>query len=168
MSEKQYDYSKRDVDSRSKSFRIDVNNPQEGQSGPEAYKIIGETDDGVKVSQSLSQTGLFRITSEGTMEIVGGSKNKPKGLDIRILCTKGDIAIQADSGFLRLYGNNIILDTPGTLTLGGSKIKIGNSMTSGVTIQGSEVQVETQETNIKLKSGFGIADFFKGLLGLDI
>ena len=81
MSEKQYDYSKRDVDSRSKSFRIDVNNPQEGQSGPEAYKIIGETDDGVKVSQSLSQTGLFRITSEGTMEIVGGSKNKPKGLD---------------------------------------------------------------------------------------
>ena len=36
MSEKQYDYSKRDVDSRSKSFRIDVNNPQEGQSGPEA------------------------------------------------------------------------------------------------------------------------------------
>ena len=168
MAEKQSDYSQRDVDSRSQSFRIDVNNPQEGQSGPEAYKIIGETDDGVKVCQSLSQNGLFRITSEGTMEIVGGSKNKPKGLDIRILCTKGDIAIQADSGFLRLYGNNIILDTPGTLTLGGSKIKIGNSMTSGVTIQGSEVQVETQQTNVKLKSGGGILETFKKILGLDI
>src|SRR6056300_1408419 len=100
MQEKEKDYSKRDVDSRSKCFRIDTGNPQEGQAGPEYFKIIGETADGKIFTQSLAANGMLRITNEGTIDIVAGSKNEADGLDIRIFAAKGSISINADKGNL--------------------------------------------------------------------
>ena len=43
MAEKEKDYSKRDFDCRSKSFKIDVNNPQEGQCVPDLCEVCKET-----------------------------------------------------------------------------------------------------------------------------
>jgi hypothetical protein len=160
------DYSKRDVDARSKSFKIDVNNPQEGQSGPEMFKIIGETPDGSIFTQSLSANGLLRITNEGTTEIVGGSKNEPDGVDIRIYASKGSITINADKGNLQLKGKNIFIETPGTFSVLAQKIQLGNDMTRSVNVQGFDAQLKAQDTNIKTKGGMGLLDTFLNLVGL--
>jgi len=160
------DYSKRDVDSRSKSFKIDVNNPQEGQSGPEMFKIIGETPDGSIFTQSLAANGLLRITNEGTTEIVGGSKNEPDGVDIRIYASKGSITINADKGNLQLKGKNIFIETPGTFSVLAQKIQLGNDMTRSVNVQGFDAQLKAQDTNIKTKGGMGLLDTFLNLVGL--
>ena len=160
------DYSKRDVDSRSKSFKIDVNNPQEGQSGPEMFKIIGETPDGSIFTQSLAANGLLRITNEGTTEIVGGSKNEPDGVDIRIYASKGSITINADKGNLQLKGKNIFIKTPGTFSVLAQKIQLGNDMTRSVNVQGFDAQLKAQDTNIKTKGGMGLLDTFLNLVGL--
>jgi hypothetical protein len=167
MAEKEKDYSQRDFDSRTKSFRIDVNNPQEGQAGPEVFKIMGETPDGKIFTQSLATNGLLRITNEGTTEIVGGSKNEPEGIDIRIFAAKGDIAINADKGNLRIYGKNIFFETPGTFNVLAQKIQLGNSMTRSVNLEGFDTQLKAQTGNIKVKGALGLLDFFKSLLGLD-
>ncbi len=161
------DYSKRDVDARSKSFKIDVNNPQEGQSGPEMFKIIGETPDGSIFTQSLAANGLLRITNEGTTEIVGGSKNEPDGVDIRIYASKGSIAINADKGNLQIKGKNIFFETPGTFSVLAQKLQLGNSMTRSINIEGFDTQLKSQDGNIKTKGANGLIDFFKSLLGLD-
>jgi hypothetical protein len=160
------DYSKRDVDARSKSFKIDVNNPQEGQSGPEMFKIIGETPDGSIFTQSLAANGLLRITNEGTTEIVGGSKNEPDGVDIRIYASKGSITINADKGNLQLKGKNIFIETPGTFSVLAQKIQLGNDMTRSVNVQGFDAQIKAQDTNIKTKGGMGLLDTFLNLVGL--
>jgi hypothetical protein len=160
------DYSKRDVDARSKSFKIDVNNPQEGQSGPEMFKIIGETPDGSIFTQSLAANGLLRITNEGTTEIVGGSKNEPDGVDIRIYASKGSITINADKGNLQLKGKDIFIETPGTFSVLAQKIQLGNDMTRSVNVQGFDVQLKAQDTNIKTKGGMGLLDTFLNLVGL--
>tara|TARA_B100002019_G_scaffold46759_1_gene39406 strand:- start:407 stop:904 length:498 start_codon:yes stop_codon:yes gene_type:complete len=160
------DYSKRDVDARSKSFKIDVNNPQEGQSGPEMFKIIGETPDGSIFTQSLAANGLLRITNEGTTEIVGGSKNEPDGVDIRIYASKGSITINADKGNLQLKGKNIFIETPGTFSVLAQKIQLGNDMTRSVNVQGFDAQLKAQDTNIKTKGGMGLLDTFLNLVGL--
>jgi len=167
MPEKEKDYSKRDFDCRSKSFKIDVNNPQEGQSGPEMFKIIGETPDGKMFTQSLAANGMLRITNEGSTEIVAGSKNEPEGVDIRIFAARGDIGINADKGNLRLYGKNIFIETPGTFSVLAQKIQLGNSMTRSVNIQGFQTELKSQDGNIKTKGDNGLIDFFKSLLGLD-
>ena len=165
MSEK--NYGARDIDSRGKSFRIDVNNPEEGQSGPEMFKIIGETPDGNIFTQSLAANGLLRITNEGTTEIVGGSKNEPDGVDIRIYASKGSIAINADKGNLQIKGKNIFFETPGTFNVLAQKIQLGNSMTRSINLQGFDTQLQSQDGNIKTKGANGLLDFFKSLLGLD-
>jgi hypothetical protein len=160
------DYSKRDVDARSKSFKIDVNNPQEGQSGPEMFKIIGETPDGSVFTQSLAANGLLRITNEGTTEIVGGSKNEPDGVDIRIYASKGSITINADKGNLQLKGKNIFIETPGTFSVLAQKIQLGNDMTRSVNVQGFDAQLKAQDTNVKIKGGMGLLDTFLNMVGL--
>ena len=167
MPEKEKDYSKRDFDCRSKSFKIDVNNPQEGQAGPEMFKIIGETPDGKMFTQSLAANGMLRITNEGTTEIVAGSKNEAEGVDIRIFAAKGDIGINADKGNLRIYGKNIFFETPGTFNILAQKIQLGNSMTRSINIQGFQTELKSQDGNIKTKGPNGLLDFFKSLLGLD-
>jgi len=167
MAEKEKDYSKRDFDCRSKSFKIDVNNPQEGQAGPEMFKIIGETPDGKMFTQSLAANGMLRITNEGTTEIVAGSKNEAEGVDIRIFAAKGDIGINADKGNLRIYGKNIFFETPGTFNILAQKIQLGNSMTRSINIQGFQTELKSQDGNIKTKGANGLLDFFKSLLGLD-
>ena len=160
-------YGARDVDSRTKSFKIDVNNPQEGQSGPEVFKIIGETPDGNIFTQSLAVNGLLRITNEGTTEIVGGSKNEPDGVDIRIYASKGSIAINADKGNLQIKGKNIFFETPGTFSVLAQKIQLGNDMTRSVNVQAFDTQLKSQDGNIKTKGANGLLDFFKSLVGLD-
>ena len=159
-------YGNRDLDSRSKSFRIDVNNPEAGQSGPEVFKIIGETPDGNIFTQSLAVNGLLRITNEGTTEIVGGSKNEPDGVDIRIYASKGSITINADKGNLQLKGKNIFIETPGTFSVLAQKIQLGNDMTRSVNVQGFDAQIKAQDTNIKTKGGMGLLDTFLDLVGL--
>ena len=167
MPEKEKDYNKRDFDCRTKSFRIDVNNPQEGQCGPEMFKIIGETPDGNIFTQSLATNGMLRITNDGTTEIVAGSKNEPDGLDIRIYASKGSIAINADKGNLQIKGKNIFFETPGTFNVLAQKIQLGNSMTRSINIEGFDTQLKSQDGNIKTKGANGLLDLFKSLLGLD-
>ena len=167
MPEKEKDYNKRDFDCRTKSFRIDVNNPQEGQCGPEMFKIIGETPDGNIFTQSLATNGMLRITNDGPTEIVAGSKNEPDGLDIRIYASKGSIAINADKGNLQIKGKNIFFETPGTFNVLAQKIQLGNSMTRSINIEGFDTQLKSQDGNIKTKGANGLLDFFKSLLGLD-
>ena len=130
------------------------------------FKIIGETPDGSIFTQSLAANGLLRITNEGTTEIVGGSKNEPDGVDIRIYASKGSITINADKGNLQLKGKDIFIETPGTFSVLAQKIQLGNDMTRSVNVQGFDVQLKAQDTNIKTKGGMGLLDTFLNLVGL--
>ena len=103
-------WGQRQCDSRGPKFRIDVNNPQMGCDGTNVYLMYAVTDNKEKHFQALSESGVYRLHNEKTIEIVGGSKNKTSDTGVKILSDKGDITITVNNGDVRIKGGNIILE----------------------------------------------------------
>ena len=163
---KEKDYSQRYYDFKSKSYKLDVNNPEDGQAGLECYKILSETDDGFKVSQSYSQTGLFRITNDGHMEISAGSKTEADKIDIRISCIRGGIAINADRGAILIKGKSVVFDIAGEFAVNAQSIQMGNNKTRKVNIEGFETNLSSEGGSLIGKNSLSLTNFFKKILGL--
>lgn len=163
---KEKDYSQRYYDFKSKSYKLDVNNPEDGQAGLECYKIISETDDGFKMSQSYSQTGLFRITNDGHMEISAGSKAEADKIDIRISCMRGGIAINADRGAILIKGKSLVFDIAGEFAVNAQSIQMGNNKTRKVNIEGFETNLSSEGGSLLGKNSLSLTNFFKKILGL--
>jgi len=100
----------RDIDSRGSKFRIDVNNPQEGTDGPNAYIQYGVTENRDRQFSALSESGIYRLHNEKSMEIVAGSKNSKSDQTIKLQSASGDITITVlENGQVKIRASSIVL-----------------------------------------------------------
>ena len=137
----------RRLDSKGPMFRIDVNNPQMGAAGPNTYLQYAVTDNKDKQFSALSESGVYRLHNERTIEVVAGSKISGSDTSVKISSVEGDITItvmgngqvkiaggsvivQADEDIDLKAGRNITLNAASTVTLKGTKVQavglIGN------------------------------------------
>ena len=98
-------WEQRVVDSRGPKFRLDVNNPQMGADGANVYLMYAVTDNKEKQFSALSESGVYRLHNERTIEVVSGSKNSPSDVGVKISSIKGDIHITVvKNGDIRISG----------------------------------------------------------------
>ncbi len=108
----------RDIDSRGSKFRIDVNNPQEGTDGPNAYIQYGVTENKDRQFSALSESGTYRLHNEKSMEIVAGSKNSKSDQTIKLTSANGDITITVlENGQVKIRGGSIVLQADDDINL---------------------------------------------------
>ena len=140
-------WEQRIIDSRGPKFRLDVNNPQMGADGPNTYLMYAVTDNKDKQFSALSESGVYRLHNERTIEVVAGSKNSGSDTSVKIRSVEGDVTItvigngqvkisggsvivQADEDIDLKAGRNITLNAASTVTLKGTKVQavglIGN------------------------------------------
>ena len=140
-------WEQRIIDSRGPKFRLDVNNPQMGADGPNTYLMYAVTDNKDKQFSALSESGVYRLHNERTIEVVAGSKNSGSDTSVKISSVEGDVTItvigngqvkisggsvivQADEDIDLKAGRNITLNAASTVTLKGIKVQavglIGN------------------------------------------
>ncbi len=112
----------RDIDSRGSKFRIDVNNPQEGTDGPNAYIMYGVTENRDRQFSALSESGTYRLHNEKSMEIVAGSKNSKSDQTIKLTSANGDITITVlENGQIKIRGSSIVLQADDDINLSAGR-----------------------------------------------
>ena len=123
------------VQSYGPKFRIDIGNPQMGESGSEVYNMYGVTNDGEVSMMGLSQNGMYHIYNDESIEIVAGQKASSTGIDIKIIGRNGDVCITAEkNGQVRIRASKIVLDADKDLTLNaGNNITINAGQKISVT-----------------------------------
>lgn len=169
---------RRFVESYGPNFRIDINNPQMGYSGPSVYDIYGVTDQEEKSNISLDHNGKLKFHSDRTMELVAGEQQSRDGnrdVDILIHTRNGDIAITANkNGEVRIGGKKIILDADDEIILqSGNETKVLSD--NGIQLCANSVDTKALTGNMiptsekwgsKVFSGSYVgADFIEDMFG---
>jgi hypothetical protein len=110
----------------SPNFRIDTGNPQMGLSGTSVYDLYAVTDNRDISLVGMTNSGMFHIYNDQSIEIIGGQKSASTGVDIIITGKNGDVWITAEkNGQVRIRGANIVVDADQNLTLrAGNNIKL--------------------------------------------
>ena len=157
---------------------IESNGPV-GVAGPLAYQLYSVTDKGAKWQQALHGSGLSSMEASHTLEIQTGSKNKQGQISYMAMAHNGDMCMTTENGWIRIHGQNIVLDASNEILLQGAKVTLGNA--NGTTEQteilgekiivnaGQEIRVVnskriTRESgNIFLKSRKGNLAFYGGI-----
>ena len=106
---------------------IESNGPV-GLGGPIAYQLYSVTDKGMKYQQALHASGLATIEADGTLEIQTGRKNKSGRVSYVAMAHHGDMCMTADNGWVRIKGQNIVLDASNEILIQGKKVTIGNAL----------------------------------------
>ena len=108
------------------NFLIETNGAV-GVAGQLKYQLYSVTDDGVVYQQALyGGNGLASIRAEKTLEVQTGIKNKGSDVSFTLMTHHGDVAVNADTGMVRIKGRNICIDATNQLTLQANKIQIGH------------------------------------------
>ena len=107
------------------NFLIETNGAV-GVAGQLKYQLYAVTDGGVKYQQALYGNGLSTIDADGTLEIMAGAKIKPGRVSFIAAALQGDAAINAEKGWVRIKGQNIVIDATNQLVLQANKIQIGH------------------------------------------
>ena len=111
-------WERRDIDSRGSKFRIDVNNPQIGARGPNAWLQYGVTDEKRKQFTALSEDGTFMVHNEKSIEVVAGSENNGSDTTVKIASAKGDITITVlENGQIKIKGGSVIIQADDDINL---------------------------------------------------
>ena len=153
-------WERRDIDSRGSKFRIDVNNPQTGARGPNAWVQYGVTDEEIQQFTALSQEGTFMVHNERTIEIVAGSKNSSSDTGIKISSAKGDITITVvENGDIRIKGGNIVLEADGDIDLKAGK-NISLNAGQNITLKGIKASASALLGNLVHASGSWIEKIY--------
>ena len=98
-----------------------------GVGGQLAYQLYSVTDKGVVYQQALHGSGLATINAEQTLEIQTGLKNKSGRISYFAMAHHGDMCMTASDGWIRIKGQNIVLDATNELLLQGKHIILGNA-----------------------------------------
>tara|TARA_B100000287_G_scaffold293284_1_gene276628 strand:- start:981 stop:1856 length:876 start_codon:yes stop_codon:yes gene_type:complete len=158
---------------------IESNGPV-GLGGAIAYQLYATTDkDRAKWQQALHASGLSTMEASHGLEIQTGKKNKKGDISFIAMAHNGDVCLNANSGWIRIKGKNIVLDATNELLLQGKSIVIGNAdkTTATTEILGKKVSINASKEvkivnskritrksgNIFLKSSAG--NVAAGLLG---
>ena len=112
----------RDIDSRGSKFRIDVNNPQVGEDGHNAYIMYGVTENKDRQFSALSESGTYRLHNEKSMEIVAGSKNSKSDQTIKLISANGNITISVlENGQVKIRASSIVLQADDDINLSAGR-----------------------------------------------
>ena len=148
-----------------------------GVAGPMVYQLYSVTDKGYKYQQALHGSGLASMDVDGTLEIQTGRKNKSGRVSYVAMAHHGDMCMTADNGWVRIKGQNIVLDASNEILIQGKKVTIGNAngttetteiLGKSIIINGSQEvivkkssRITKQNGNIYLKSS--VCEAFKGV-----
>ena len=133
-------WEQRVIDSRGPKFRIDVNNPQMGADGPNTYLQYAVTDNKDKQFSALSESGVFRLHNERTIEVVAGSKNSGSDTSVIIESIEGNIEITVmGNGQVKIAGGSVIVQADEDIDLKAGR-NINLNAASTVTLKGTKVQ----------------------------
>lgn len=117
----------RTIDLFGPQFLIETGSRAVGVGGQNVFNISSINDDGVRYTQSLTQTGLSKINAEGILQIESGIKqHSTEGVAFFACAHNGDMALSANKGWVRIKGRNIVLDATNKVVIKGQDIQIGN------------------------------------------
>ena len=125
-----------------------------GTPGRSAFSFMSTTDSNVKFVQAHTENGLTKFYSEGTMQFEAGSHPKmvsSYATAFAFIAHKGDFAINADKGAVRIEAKQIVLDASREIIIQSPKIRIGydiENKTKEIKIIGQEVDVQTKKGSL--------------------
>ena len=114
------------LDSFGPNLVIETNGPV-GVGGALAYQLYSTTEKGAKWQQALHGNGLSTMEASHTLEIQTGKKNKSGRVSFIAMAHHGDVCLNANSGWVRIKGKNIVIDATNQLLLQGKHITVGNA-----------------------------------------
>ena len=135
-------------------LQIESGNPVMGTPGRSAFSFMSTTDSNVKFVQAHTESGLTKFYSEGTMQFETGSHPKMvsnNATAFAFIAHRGDFAINADKGAVRVEAKQIVLDASREIVIQSPKIRIGYDIankTKDIKIIGQEVDIKTKKGNL--------------------
>ena len=132
---------------------IETGNPQVGTAGRTAFTMQSTTDEGIRFVQSHSESGMSKIMSEGMLQVETGafSSVNDDQTTFQFVAHKGDFAVNADKGCIKISGKQIVLDASREIVIQSPKIRIGYEQehkTKDIKILGQSVDVKCQKGNL--------------------
>lgn len=162
----------RDIFSLGPKFRIDMNNPQMGGNGSNVYSMYAITDNKDVSLCGLTEGGTYRIYNDRSVELIAGSKNTSKGIDIVIAGMNGDITITAmKNGAVRIKGKNVMIQADEDIDLKAGRNITFSSGSGRILMKGNKIDADALTGNIMegvLKGTFGSKVFEGSFVGADI
>ena len=135
-------------------LQIESGNPVMGTPGRSAFSFMSTTDSNVKFIQAHTESGLTKFYSEGTMQFEAGSHPKMvsnNATAFKFDAHKGDFAINAEKGLVRISGKQIVLEASREIVIQSPKIRIGyeeENKTKDVKIIGQEVDIRSKKGSL--------------------
>ena len=132
---------------------IETGNPQMGSAGRTAFTMQSTTDEGIRFVQSHSESGMSKIMSEGLLQVETGASSlvNDDQTTFQFIAHKGDFAVNADKGFVKIYGKQIVLEASLEVVIQAPRIRIGYEQehkTKDIKILGQSVDVKSQKGNL--------------------
>ena len=151
------------LDSFGPNLVIETNGPV-GVGGALAYQLYATTDKGAKWQQALHGNGLSTMEASHTLEIQTGKKNKSGRVSFIAMAHHGDVCLNANSGWVRIKGKNIVIDATNQLLLQGKHVMIGNAdkTTSDVQLLSRKIEINASK-EVKVTGGSKISKDSKNL-----
>ena len=153
---------------------IETGNPQMGMSGRDSFKMMSTTDSGIRFVQSHTESGTTKFGTEGQLQVEVGASDlvNDNQTTFQFITHKGDFAVNADAGHIKIYGKAVTIEASEQLVLQSPKIQIGYEQehkTKDIKILGQNVDIKSQKgtfADILLASSF--LKMFKGTLIADL
>ena len=132
---------------------IETGNPQMGSAGRTAFTMQSTTDEGLRFIQSHSESGMSKIMSEGMLQVETGASSlvNDDQTTFQFVAHKGDFAVNADKGHVKIYGKQIVLEASLEVVIQAPRIRIGYEQehkTKDIKILGQSVDVKSQKGNL--------------------
>ena len=132
---------------------IETGNPQIGSAGRTAFTMQSTTDEGIRFVQSHSESGMSKIMSEGMLQVETGASSlvNDDQTTFQFVAHKGDFAVNADKGCVKIYGKQIVLEASLEVVIQAPRIRIGYEQehkTKDIKILGQSVDVKSQKGNL--------------------
>jgi len=142
-------WERRDYTKWGYKYGLDINNPQMNGDGPAVYQWYGFTDN-KDVNLSLySESGMYSVLNDRSIEICAGGKNSPGEVDIQIAAKNGDITLTCmENGNIRIKGANIMIQADDDIDLlAGRNISL-KAKNGAVKLDGQSVDVNGLAGNL--------------------
>ena len=150
---------------------IETGNPQMGMPGRDAFKMMSTTDQGIRFVQSHTESGMSKYMTEGSLQVEVGDSSLVNNdqTTFQFITHKGDFAVNADAGHIKIYGKAITIEASEQLVLQSPKIQLGYEQefkTKDIKIMGQSVDLKSIRGG--LADVLGTSSLLKTFLGTPI
>tara|TARA_B100000131_G_scaffold32788_1_gene30434 strand:- start:13575 stop:14294 length:720 start_codon:yes stop_codon:yes gene_type:complete len=159
MANPEKNWEGRDIDSRGPKFRIDVNNPEMGDAGKNAYLMVGTTENETTQFSALSETGTYMLHNEKSIEIVSAEPTN-SNTAIKISAQKGNFEIIVSDGQVKIKGSNIVFESATDITMKAGR-NISLNAGQNVTLKGIKASASALVGNLVHATGSFIEKVYK-------